>query len=145
MLETCFTRLVGCTVPIQQAGMGAAVANPQLAAAVAGAGGLGMVTVSGYTPAIVVRLLSTARQLTSGTIGANFLLVACDSEGLHECVAAAAEHAVVDQGVTGAVEAMSLGAGESVTGVKQVRPAAEIVRELADEAEQLPRRWTARE
>jgi len=42
MLQTAFTRLVGCSVPIQQAGMGGA-ATPGLAAAVSDAGGLGMV------------------------------------------------------------------------------------------------------
>ncbi len=44
MLATRFTELVGCSVPIQQAGMGR-LANPRLAAAVARAGGLGMVTI----------------------------------------------------------------------------------------------------
>ena len=43
MLSTAFTELVGCRVPIQQAGMGG-VAGPGLAAAVADAGGLGMVS-----------------------------------------------------------------------------------------------------
>ena len=38
MLKTKFTELVGCTVPIQQAGMGK-IASPQLAAAVATADG----------------------------------------------------------------------------------------------------------
>ena len=41
MFTTRFTELVGCSVPIQQAGMGA-VAPPELAAAVSEAGGLGM-------------------------------------------------------------------------------------------------------
>ncbi len=41
MLATRFTELVGCTVPIQQAGMGE-VAMPELAAAISEAGGLGM-------------------------------------------------------------------------------------------------------
>jgi NAD(P)H-dependent flavin oxidoreductase YrpB (nitropropane dioxygenase family) len=48
----------------------------------------------------------------------------------------------VDRGTTGAIEAMSLWAGESVGGVKRVQPAAEIVRELAGEAEALLRRWS---
>jgi NAD(P)H-dependent flavin oxidoreductase YrpB (nitropropane dioxygenase family) len=43
--------------------------------------------------------------------------------------------------VTGAIAAMSQWAGESVGGVKRVQPAAEIVHELAGEAEQLVRRW----
>jgi len=42
--------------------------------------------------------------------------------------------------VTGAIEAMPHWAGESVEGVKKVQAAAEIVRELVDEAEQLLRR-----
>ena len=42
---------------------------------------------------------------------------------------------------TGAVEAMSLWAGESVSGVTRVQAAAEIVRELAEGAEHLLRRW----
>ena len=46
MITTRFTELVGCSVPIQQAGMGSHT-NPRLAAAVANAGGLGMVSVYG--------------------------------------------------------------------------------------------------
>ena len=42
MLTTRFTKMVGCSVPIQQAGMGP-VSPPQLAAAVSQAGGLGTV------------------------------------------------------------------------------------------------------
>ena len=38
---------------------------------------------------------------------------------------------------TGAIEAMSLWAGESVGSVRRSQPAAEIVRELVDEAERL--------
>ena len=45
MLNTAFTDLVGCSVPIQQAGMGG-VATPELAAAVAEAGALGMVNMT---------------------------------------------------------------------------------------------------
>ena len=41
----------------------------------------------------------------------------------------------------GAVAAMPQWAGESVGGVTRVQPAAEIVRELAEEAERLLRRW----
>ena len=41
MLPTRFTALLGCTVPLQQAGMGG-IATPPLALAVADAGGLGM-------------------------------------------------------------------------------------------------------
>src|SRR2546428_201376 len=49
MLQTKFTELLGCTVPLQQAGMGK-IASPALAAAVADAGGLGMVSGIGAAP-----------------------------------------------------------------------------------------------
>jgi hypothetical protein len=43
--------------------------------------------------------------------------------------------------MTGEIDAMALYAGESVGGVTRVQPAAEIVHELAEGAEQLLRRW----
>jgi hypothetical protein len=46
-----------------------------------------------------------------------------------------------DKTTTGEFDAMPLWAGESVGGVKRLQPAAEIVRELADEAEALLRSW----
>jgi NAD(P)H-dependent flavin oxidoreductase YrpB (nitropropane dioxygenase family) len=48
----------------------------------------------------------------------------------------------INRGTTGAIAAMPLWAGESVGGVTRVQPAAEIVRELAGEAEWLLRRWS---
>jgi NAD(P)H-dependent flavin oxidoreductase YrpB (nitropropane dioxygenase family) len=41
----------------------------------------------------------------------------------------------------GSIEAMSLWAGESVGGITRVQPAADIIREMVDEAERLLRRW----
>jgi hypothetical protein len=76
MLTTRFTELVGCSVPIQQAGMGSH-ANPRLAAAVAEAGGLGMVSVYGHyggPPENIARMLDDVSKQTSGTFGANFIL-----------------------------------------------------------------------
>jgi len=97
MLTTRFTELVGCSVPIQQAGMGGGIATPRLAAAVATAGGLGMVSVYGYTPAMVAQLLDRAQQQTSGAIGANFLLAGVDPTLAREWAAAAASRVrVVD-------------------------------------------------
>src|SRR5258706_2346645 len=97
MLTTRFTELVGCSVPIQQAGMGGGIASPRLAAAVANAGGLGMVSVYGYPPAVVAQLLDSVRQQTTGAIGANFLMPGVDPDLAGECVAAAASRArVVD-------------------------------------------------
>ena len=65
-LTTRFTELVGCTVPIQQAGMGAA-ATPELAAAVSNAGGLGMLTANADDlSADVDAALATAASTGSG-------------------------------------------------------------------------------
>jgi NAD(P)H-dependent flavin oxidoreductase YrpB (nitropropane dioxygenase family) len=47
----------------------------------------------------------------------------------------------INRGTTGTIAAMPLWAGESVGGVTRVQPAAEIVRELASDAERLLRRW----
>ena len=96
MLTTRFTNLVGCAVPIQQAGLGA-LATPRLAVAVANAGGLGMVSVAGGTAEEIATWLDTARENTSGVIGANFVLHFFEPTVVHECVdVAAARVRVVD-------------------------------------------------
>src|SRR5215472_2827449 len=70
-LATAFTDLVGCTIPIQQAGMGG-VSTPDLAAAVSNAGGLGMLTASADNALADV---STALTATAGRpVGINFLM-----------------------------------------------------------------------
>jgi len=75
VLETRFTRLVGCTIPIQQAGMGTTV-GAELSAAVSEAGGLGML---GFAfgeggPDAIAQLVTRARELTSHPLGANFII-----------------------------------------------------------------------
>jgi NAD(P)H-dependent flavin oxidoreductase YrpB (nitropropane dioxygenase family) len=92
MLATRFTELVGCAIPIQQAPMGT-LAGPRLAAAVADAGGLGMVVVTGEPPEMVVKLLDKARRLTVGPFGASFFLPFVDPATARECVAVAAARA----------------------------------------------------
>lgn len=75
MLTTRFTKLVGCEIPIQQAGMGAA-SPPELAAAVSDAGGLGMVGTAraGLNPATLANLLDRTRALTNRAFGVNFII-----------------------------------------------------------------------
>ena len=73
MLRTRFTELLGCTIPLQQAAIGS-LARPRLAAAVADAGGLGMVALSGVPAPIAVRILDETRRLTSGVFGASFIV-----------------------------------------------------------------------
>lgn len=75
MLTTRFTRLVECTVPIQQAGMGAA-APPELVAAVSEAGAFGMLGTAraGLNATTFARLLERTRQLTTRPFGVNFIM-----------------------------------------------------------------------
>ncbi len=94
MLTTRFTQLVGCSEPIQQAGMGT-LTSPTLAAAVSNAGGLGMVSVAGQTTGLIEKWLDTTREKSSGPIGANFLMPFVDPADAHECVATAAARARV--------------------------------------------------
>jgi len=89
MIDTRFTSLVGCAVPLQQAPMGS-FSRARLAGAVSAAGGLGMVVVTGEKPDRVAQRLDDARAQSPGPIGANFFLVLCDPATLRTCVAAAA-------------------------------------------------------
>lgn len=63
-----FTELVGCRVPLQQAGMSGTATAP-LAAAVANAGGLGMVGIGRQPVAMIERILDEVATLTSATVG----------------------------------------------------------------------------
>ena len=93
MLKTRFTELVGCAIPIQQAGLGG-LANPQLAAAVANAGAQGMVSVGGLPPGLLADILDKLRQQTTGVFGCNFLIPFVTEE-VRECLAVAASRARV--------------------------------------------------
>src|SRR3989442_12608461 len=95
MLETKFTKLTGYKVPIQQAGM-AALANPELAAAVSKVGALGMVSVGGLSPEKVPLELEQVKKLTSNPFGATFLIPGEaheDFDELREPVRAASKQA----------------------------------------------------
>ncbi|MDQ6878222.1 MAG: nitronate monooxygenase [Candidatus Dormibacteraeota bacterium] len=72
-LETSFTRLVGCDVPIQLAGMGS-ILSPQLAAAVSNAGALGQITFAGIEAGDAKQRLDTLASLTSKPFGVNLLI-----------------------------------------------------------------------
>src|SRR5882762_6678688 len=69
-VETAFTRLVGCAHPLQQAAMGG-VATPELAAAVARAGALGMLCEFDTQPS--AQRMDTALSLAKGrSVGMGF-------------------------------------------------------------------------
>lgn len=76
MLATRFTELVGCAVPIQQAGMGS-VSTPELVAAVSEAGGLGMLGSARWgarTLAGLGMLLDQTHARTDRPFGVNFIM-----------------------------------------------------------------------
>jgi len=77
-MQTRFTRLVGCSVPIQLAPMGA-ISSPDLAVAVADAGGVGTVTTLGAPPDVFLARLDDMRRRTDGVLSANVLLPDVDT------------------------------------------------------------------
>jgi NAD(P)H-dependent flavin oxidoreductase YrpB (nitropropane dioxygenase family) len=73
MLQTRFTKLLGCSVPLQQAGMGG-IAMPSLVRAVANAGGLGMLGGALLPPPVLGEMLDGLAGETRGMFGVNFLV-----------------------------------------------------------------------
>src|SRR4030065_460169 len=94
-LRRAFTDLVGCTVPIQQAGMGP-LANPDLAEAVASAEGQGVVSVHWMPEDVLAPMLDDLRRRTSGVVGCNFLRPATREKIRERVAVAAARCRVVD-------------------------------------------------
>jgi NAD(P)H-dependent flavin oxidoreductase YrpB (nitropropane dioxygenase family) len=92
MIETSYTQLTGCSVPVQQAPMGP-VASPELAVAVADAGGVGTITALGFPAKDLDALLSDMASKTKGVLAANFLTANVDRDAL---AAAAQRVRVID-------------------------------------------------
>src|SRR5262245_46595105 len=80
MIQTRFTALVGCAVPLQQAGMGNA--RRELAAAVAGAGALGMLGGVMQPAELLAAEVDETTAAGDGKIGVNFLMPFLDREAL---------------------------------------------------------------
>ena len=87
VLRTRFTDLVGCSVPLQQAPIGGA--SPRLTAAVAEAGGLGMVGAILYPPPVLAAILDAVRAQTGGVFGVNILMPFLDRACVEVAVARA--------------------------------------------------------
>jgi nitronate monooxygenase len=81
VLDTRFTALVGCSIPLQQAGMGG-VSTPELAIAVTNAGALGMVGGVMVPAELLARQLEEASARTVGPIGVNFLMPFLDRDAV---------------------------------------------------------------
>jgi nitronate monooxygenase len=79
VIETSFTRLVGCTVPLQLAGMGP-ISSAELTAAVSEAGGLGLITLARTPLDVVEQRLERIRELTSKPFGVNVLIPYMDDQ-----------------------------------------------------------------
>ena len=88
-METRLTGLVGCRIPIQQAGMGGA-ATVDLAAAVSGAGALGMLGAAGVPAAVLRGQLEEVSARTSAPFGVNFLMPFLDHGAVEVAAAGAA-------------------------------------------------------
>ena len=73
MLTTKFTELVGCTIPLQQAGMGG-VAKAELAAAVSEAGALGTLGGAGIATTELGASLDAIGARTEAPVAVNFLM-----------------------------------------------------------------------
>lgn len=72
-MKTSFCELLGIDLPIAQAAIGGA-AVPELAAAVANAGGLGTVNLTGYDAENARRMIQETRALSSKPFSVNFVL-----------------------------------------------------------------------
>src|SRR5262249_26953884 len=81
MLPTRFTELIGCELPIQQAGMGG-VAGPDLAVAVSAAGGLGTIALHTVPAAMVAATLDAMAQRTSAPLAFNVLMPFLDRDAV---------------------------------------------------------------
>ena len=86
VLETAFTRLVGCAAPLEVAPMGA-IGTPDLIGAVSRAGALGMVGTAGMSAAQVSSMLDAVLEVAEGPVGANMLMPFAD-EAVVEAAAA---------------------------------------------------------
>jgi NAD(P)H-dependent flavin oxidoreductase YrpB (nitropropane dioxygenase family) len=73
VLSTPFTELLGVRVPLQQAPMGG-VTSPELVAAVASAGAVGMVPAQMLSAGVLAELLDDLAGRTAGVVGVAFLL-----------------------------------------------------------------------
>ena len=78
MAKATFCELVGCALPLQLAGMGG-VSTAELAAAVTGAGGLGMIGLAGVPIDMLGEMLETL-EATGQPFGVNFLMPFLDPE-----------------------------------------------------------------
>lgn len=86
MLHTRLCDLLGITVPIITAPMGASVTSVELAAAVSNAGGLGIISGALKPPPFLRQEIRRLRALTEKPFGVNFLLEFPVEEQVYVCI-----------------------------------------------------------
>jgi NAD(P)H-dependent flavin oxidoreductase YrpB (nitropropane dioxygenase family) len=91
VMSTPLCRDLGVELPIWNAGMGGGIAGPELAAAVSGAGGLGMLGMGGLPEPVIRAEIARTRALTERPFGVNIILPMVEDVGQVLCC--------VDEGV----------------------------------------------
>lgn len=86
MLKTRLSKLLGIEFPIFSAPMGPDIAGPDLAAAVSGAGGLGLMQAQFSPPADLREQIQRVRRATDKPFGVNFILALPHEENLAVCL-----------------------------------------------------------
>ena len=86
MLKTRLSKLLGIEFPIFSAPMGPDIAGPDLAAAVSGAGGLGLMQAQLSPPADFREQIQRVRKATDKQFGVNFILALPHEENLAVCL-----------------------------------------------------------
>lgn len=127
MLQTQLCDLLEVTHPIVQAPIGPA-AGPELAAAVADAGGVGMLSVTWESPSAAGDLAREARELTGGVVGANIVL--------EETTAAADPADHIEECLTAGIDVISFAWGEAAPFVDRIHRADCIVCQTIGTAEE---------
>jgi nitronate monooxygenase len=127
VLQTRFTALVGCSVPLQQAGMGNA--RRELAAGVIRGGGLGMLGGVMQPAELLAEEVEAVKRDAGGPVGVNFLMPFLDREAV-EAVAGRARvveffYGDPDAGLvravreSGALAAWQTGSGEEARAAEE--------------------------
>jgi nitronate monooxygenase len=83
VIETTFTKLVGCTRPLQLAGM-PGIVTTELACAVAGEGALATVPATLVPAPVLAERIEAIQQQTGARVGVNFLMPYLDTDAVDE-------------------------------------------------------------
>ena len=86
MVTTPLCESLGIEVPIWNAGMGGGLAGPELAAAVCGAGGLGVLGMGGLPTPAIRESIRQLRALTDRPFGVNLIVPLMDEEAVSCCL-----------------------------------------------------------